>query len=209
MKNKKNNYRIIEESRLVYLLELEQLVDRLGFGSSVSRYNEVKKAIRSLSYVQDELEKYEVLSGVLKEVLDAENVFEVSDEEKEDMLYTEEFDSCGCCDCDYEDDDDFEDNDDFDDEDEVEGAYVIVYLEEEEDDDYEEDDYDEDDWADEFDDFYSDSLENSIFKEMENFVNGKYVSSVEKEEEEDTPDQFIAGPQLYEILKDYFKQIFE
>ena len=201
MKNKKNNYRVIEESRLVYLLELEQLVDRLGFGSSVSRYNEVKRAIRSLGYVQDELEKHEILSDVLDEFLDAENTAEVSDEEKEDMLYTEEFDSCGCCDCDYEDDDDF------DDEDEVEGTYVIVYLEED-DDDYDEDDYDEDNWADEFDDFYSDSLENSIFKEMEDFVNGKYVSSTE-EEEENTPDKFIAGPQLYEILKDYFKQIFE
>ena len=200
MENKKNNYRVIEESRLVYLLELEQLVERLGFGFSPLHYKEVKKTIGSRGYVQKELEKHEILSDVLKEVLDAENVFEVSDEEKEDMLYTEEFDSCGCCDCDYEDDDDF------DDEDEVEGTYVIVYLEEEDDDDY--DDYDEDDWADEFDDFYSDSLENSIFKEMEDFVNGKYVSSTE-EEEENTPDKFIAGPQLYEILKDYFKQIFD
>ena len=203
MNNKKNNYRVIEESRLVYLLELEQLVDRLGFGSSVSRYKEVKKAIRSLGYVQDELEKHEVLSGVLKEILDAENVFEVSDEEKEDSLYIEEFDSCGCCDCDYEDDDDDDDDDD----DEVEGTYVIVYLEEEDAED--DDDYDEDDWADEFDDFYSDSFENSIFKEMEDFVNGKYVSSAKQEEEKNTPEQFIAGPQLYQILKDYFKQIFE
>ena len=202
MNNKKNNYRVIEESRLVYLLELEQLVDRLGFGSSVSRYKEVKKAIRSLGYVQDELEKHEVLSDVLKETLDAEKSSEVSDEEKEDMLYTEEFDSCGCCDCDYEDDDD----DDYED-DEVEGTYVIVYLEEEDAED--DDDYDEDDWADEFDDFYSDSFENSIFKEMEDFVNGKYVSSAKQEEEKNTPEQFIAGPQLYQVLKDYFKQIFE
>ena len=197
MENKKNNYRVIEESRLVYLLELEQLVERLGFGFSPLHYKEVKKTIGSRGYVQKELEKHEILSDVLKEVLDAENVFEVSDEEKEDSLYIQEFDSCGygCCSDNYDDSD----------EDEVEGTYVIVYLEED-DDDYDEDDYDEDNWADEFDDFYSDSLENSIFKEMEDFVNGKYISSTEEEDEE---EKFIAGPQLYEILKDYFKQIFD
>lgn len=204
MNNKKSYYRVIEESRLVYLLELEQLVDRLGFGYSVARYNVVKKAIRSLGYVQDELEKHEILSDVLDEYLDAENTAEVSDEEKEDMLYTEEFDSCGCCDYDYEDDDD-----DFDDEDEVEGTYVAVYLEDEDfDDDY--DDYDEDSWAEEFDDFYSDSFEDSIFKEMEDFINEAFADPKEEEEEEEnTPDKFIIGPELSLILKGYFKKFLE
>ena len=208
MENKKNNYRIIEESRLVYLLELEQLVERSAFGFSPSKYKEVKKSIRSLGYVQKELEKYEILSDVLDEILDAENVFEASDEEKEDSLYIEEFDSCGCgcCSDDYDDDD----------EDEVEATYTIVYLEEDDDDEDETDseaafrlEYDAY-WADEFDDFYSESFENSIFKEMEDFVSGKYVASTEeKQEHKDMPENAIFNSGLYQILKDYFKNILE
>lgn len=196
MENKDLKYKVIETNKLGELLEMQLLVDKLGFGSSASRYKRTKEGIKLLGYVQDELDRYHNFSDVVEEILDAENISDVSDEEKEDSLYFEEFDSC---DCEY-----YSDYDDEDDEEEVEGTYVVFYLEEED------IDADEDSWAEEFDDFYSDSFENSIFKEMEDFVNGKYSTSMEQEQEQkNIPDNVIIGPELYQILEDYFKKMFE
>ena len=196
MEKKDLKYKVIEANRLAELLEMQLLVDKLGFGSSASKYKRTKEGIKLLGYVQDELDKHHNLSDVIEEILDAENISDVSDEEKEDMLYVEEFDSCDCeCYSDYDDEDD---------EEEVEAIYVVLHLDE----DYA--DADEDSWADEFDDFYSDSFENSIFKEMEDFVNGKYPTSMEQEQEQkNMPDNVIIGPELYQILEDYFKKMFE
>lgn len=203
MENKDLEYKVIEGNKLGELLEMKLIVERLGLDSFISRYKKTQEGMKLLAYAQDELDRYHGFSDILRETLDAENLADVSDEEKEDMLYTEEFDSCGCCDCDYEDDDDF------DDEDEVEGTYVVVYLEDEDfDDDY--DDYDEDSWAEEFDDFYSDSFEDSIFKEMEDFINEAFADPKEEEvEEENTPDKLIIGPELSLILKAFFKNFLE
>ena len=214
MENKDLEYKVIEGNRLGELLEMKLIVERLGLDSFISRYKKTQEGTKLLAYAQDELDRYHGFSDILRETLDAENVADVSDEEKEDMLYTEEFDSCGCCDCDYEDDDD-----DFDDEDEVEGTYVVVYLEDEDFDDDEDYDWegalgwesDTDlDWADEFDDFYADSFEDSIFKEMEDFINEAFADPKEEEEkEEKTPDKLIIGPELSLILKAFFKNFLE
>lgn len=208
MKNKNFDYKVIEQDRLAQLLELELLADELRFDSTFPSYEQTKEGIKLLGYVQKELDNYDNLSDVIEEVLDAEDFSDVSDEEKEDSLYVEEFDSCGCgcCSDDYDDDD----------EDEVEATYTIVYLEEDDDDEDETDseaafrlEYDAY-WADEFDDFYSESFENSIFKEMEDFVSGKYVASTEeKQEHKDMPENAIFNSGLYQILKDYFKNILE
>ena len=196
MENKNLEYKVIEANKLGELLEMQLLVDKLGFGSSASRYKRTKEGIKLLGYVQDELDRYHNFFDVVEEILDAENISDVSDEEKEDSLYSKEFDSC---DCEY-----YSDYDDEDDEEEVEGTYVVFYLEEED------IDADEDSWAEEFDDFYSNSFENSIFKEMEDFVSGKYSTSMEQEQEQkNIPDNVIIGPELYQVLEDYFKKMFE
>ena len=210
MKNKDLEYKVIEGNKLGELLEMKLIIERLGLDSFISRYKKTQEGVELLSYAQDELDRHYSFSDILRETLDAENITDASDEEKEDMLYTEEFDSCGCCNCDYEDDDDF------DDEDEVEGTYVVVYLEDEDFDDDEDYDWEDAldwesdtdlDWADEFDDFYADSFENSIFKEMEDFINEASADSKEEEEEEEsTPDNFIISPEIFLILEGYFKK---
>lgn len=207
MENKKTKYRVVEGDRLAELLEIEQLANKFGFASCIEEYAEFRED-NLPKLVQDELSKYEYVADVLEEYPNAENITDVSDEEKEDMLYVEEEDSCGCGYCKHESvylEDYDQDYDDEDDEEEVEAIYVVLHLDE----DYA-DDYDEDSWADEFDDFYSESFENSIFKEMEDFVNGKYPASMEQEQEQkNMPDNVIIGPELYQILEDYFKKMFE
>lgn len=214
MENKKTKYRVVEGDRLAELLEIEQLANKFGFASCIEEYAEFREGNLS-KLVQDELNKYEYVADVLEEYLNAENITDVSDEEKEDMLYVEEFDSCGCgcCSDDY-DEDDYED----DDEEEVGVFYVVVNLEDEDEDTDADDagwedalDWENDiDLADEFDNFYSESFENSIFKEMEDFVNGKYVPSVEQEQEEEkAKDKVVMGPEVYHILKSFFKNILE
>ena len=217
MENKDLKHRAIEVNRLAELLEIEQLANKFGFACCIEEYAEFREDILP-KLIQDELNKYEYVAHVLEEYLNAENITDVSDEEKEDMLYVEEEDSCGCGYCKHEavyledvnldtlELEDYDhDYDDEDDEEEVEAIYVVLHLDE----DYA-DDYDEDSWADEFDDFYSESFENSIFKEMEDFVNGKYPTSMEQEQEQkNMPDNVIIGPELYQILEDYFKKMFE
>ena len=207
MENKKTKYRVVEGDRLAELLEIEQLANKFGFACYMEDYTEFQEDILP-KLIQDELNKYEYVADVLEEYLDAENITDVSDEEKEDMLYVEEEDSCGCGYCKHEGvylEDYDQDYDDEDDEEEVEAIYVVLHLDE----DYA-DDCDEDSWAEEFDDFYSESFENSIFKEMEDFVNGKYPASMEQEQEQkNMPDNVIIGPELYQILEDYFKKMFE